>query len=206
MHKIENKRQIAFEAEMQRYRDLISEYHAQWSDLQQQASVKQLSDVLSDQLVSNMETLLSVNSLNIELDTAVSDDECLAAITNVVSGATLLCIAYADAEYAPNTSRKIQFRFTSQLPQIEPRHLEAVQAMQPNPTQIFGEDKRFHVATIDEGPANLNWQYPPKLAPVDSRHMDAAQALASSEKARAKLVTTDGTFTIQVHNPEAPNE
>lgn len=206
MHKIENKRQIAFEAEMQRYRDLISEYHAQWSDLQQQTSVKQLSEALADQLVSNMETLLSANSLNIELDTVVSDDECLAAIASVVSGATLLCIVYTDAEYTANTSRKIQFQFTSQLPPIEPRHLETVQAMQPNPTQILGEDKRFHVATIDEGPANLNWQYPPKLAPVDSRHMDAAQALASSEKARAKLVTTDGTFTIQVHNPEAPNE
>ena len=157
MHKIENKRQIAFEAEMQRYRDLISEYHAQWSDLQQQASVKQLSEALSDQLVSSMETLLSSNSLNIELDTALSDDECLAAITNVVSGATLLCIAYADAEYTPNTPRKIQFRFTSQLPPVLPRHIEAAQ--NPQPTQrsrfapnMLGEeqpDKSYHVATIE---------------------------------------------------------
>lgn len=188
---------------------LLSAYNAVQDQHLADSTVQAVIADIKAQLPTRLQEMLSSNSTTfaIEFDSALPDIVCGTIRRKLQFDIGTDCAVFASTlEHEPEQTRKLTFRFVSKLPQIEPRHLEAVQAMQPNPTQIVGEDKRFHVATIDEGSANLNWQYPPKLAPVDSRHMDAAQALASSEKARAKLVTTDGTFTIQVHNPEAPNE
>lgn len=158
MYKIENTEQAAFDAEIDRFHNRLAEHNRYWSNLQQSTPVKELINTLSEQFVANISALLLENALKIDIETTLTDAECLAAIPAVVSGTTLSCSAYTESAHVEGQSRLVSFRFQSRLPPVLPRHIDSVQNAQATQRSRFapnmlGEDKSgtsYHVATIQK--------------------------------------------------------